>query len=99
MNKIIDLCLYELEEANKEFPPFHSAHEGYAVLLEELEETVEAFDRVQYGIERIWSYIKRDDDSYALSLPDMKVRAYELIAETVQIGAMLTKLEDFAKMS
>jgi hypothetical protein len=28
----------ELEGARKCFPPFHSSHEGYAVLLEELDE-------------------------------------------------------------
>lgn len=28
----------EVERAVRKFPPFHSAHEGYAVLLEEVEE-------------------------------------------------------------
>ena len=28
----------EAESANKKYPPFNSAHEGYAVLLEEIDE-------------------------------------------------------------
>jgi hypothetical protein len=34
----IKLIEDELERAQKEFPAFHSGHEGYAVLKEELEE-------------------------------------------------------------
>lgn len=39
--KKIDALLYiksELDRASIRFPPFHSAHEGYAVLLEEVDE-------------------------------------------------------------
>lgn len=37
----------ELDRAMSEYGPFHSAHEGYAVLLEELDE--------------VWDEIKRND--------------------------------------
>lgn len=33
-----DEALVELERAMQSFPPFHSAHEGYAVILEEVDE-------------------------------------------------------------
>lgn len=33
-----DEFYYELERARKKFPPMASAHEGYAVILEELDE-------------------------------------------------------------
>jgi hypothetical protein len=36
--EIFNLALDELSQARKKFPPFHSAHEGYAVILEELDE-------------------------------------------------------------
>jgi len=32
----------EVEHASKIFPPFHNAHEGYAVLLEEVDELWDA---------------------------------------------------------
>lgn len=41
--------LRELARARKRFPPFHSAHEGYATLLEEVDE--------------LWDEIKGPDDS------------------------------------
>lgn len=39
----------ELEDAQRRFPPFHSMHEGYAIIEEELDElwdAVKANDRV-----------------------------------------------------
>ena len=38
MVKLGDLALVELERAMRLFPPFNSAHEGYAVILEEMDE-------------------------------------------------------------
>lgn len=36
----------ELNRANEKFPLFNSRHEGYAVVLEELEEAKEAMENV-----------------------------------------------------
>lgn len=36
--KSLELVLEELYEATSKFAPFNSAHEGYAVILEELQE-------------------------------------------------------------
>ena len=35
---IVDEVMQELVEAQGRFPEFHSAHEGYAIILEELRE-------------------------------------------------------------
>ena len=37
-NDVRALVDKELDAANERFPQFHSAHEGYAVILEEVEE-------------------------------------------------------------
>ena len=37
-NKAIELVVKELNTANEKFPLFNSPHEGYAVLLEEVDE-------------------------------------------------------------
>lgn len=38
MEKIWCELLYELQSARSKYPAFHSSHEGYATILEELEE-------------------------------------------------------------
>lgn len=45
--KAIDLVLKELDSAQKKWPPMHSAHEGYAVILEELDELWREVQRAQ----------------------------------------------------
>lgn len=44
---IIEALEQEIDSATKEFGPFNSAHEGYAVILEELDEA--------------WEEIKKND--------------------------------------
>lgn len=41
VRKAIDDILIEYKKAEEVFPPFNSAHEGYAVILEELDELKE----------------------------------------------------------
>jgi hypothetical protein len=48
---ITEEVLAELEKAEAKFPPFNSAHEGYAVILEELDE--------------LWDEIKNNKESGA----------------------------------
>ena len=50
MEILIDVVA-ELENAQTKFPPFNSAHEGYAILLEQVDELWEAV-RLQYGASR-----------------------------------------------
>lgn len=38
LNKILDLVRAEFREATSRFGPYASSHEGYAVILEELDE-------------------------------------------------------------
>lgn len=38
LQQVLELVGQELQEAQTKFPPFNSAHEGYAVILEELDE-------------------------------------------------------------
>ena len=38
IKKFNELVQDELEKAKEKFPPFHSAHEGYAVIKEEIDE-------------------------------------------------------------
>lgn len=93
MDKLPGLVAEELEEANRRYPPFASAHEGYAVMLEELEETKEAIVEVELDMERLWECIR--SDSTQLMAPWSKHIAHDaqkVAAEAVQIAAMAKKM-------
>ncbi len=44
-DKIVRDMLAELERATEKFPAFHSSHEGYAIIKEELDELWEAIKK------------------------------------------------------
>ena len=46
--EIIKLILEELESANKKYPNFHSTHEGYAVIKEEVDELWDEIKKSKY---------------------------------------------------
>lgn len=84
----------ELKKANKNNPQFHSAHEGYAVLLEEVEEAKEELSNLDFYTERIWSIVK-NGDCPKVSLKSAKIFASSLVQEAIQVGAMCDKFLDF----
>jgi hypothetical protein len=46
--EVSQVVLEELDRASQKFPSFHSLHEGYAIILEELEELkAEIFKHVE----------------------------------------------------
>lgn len=51
MTDVLDAVVLELASARRKFPAFHSGHEGYAVIREELDE--------------LWDAVKRDDIPHA----------------------------------
>lgn len=84
----------ELKKANKENPQFHSAHEGYAVLLEEVEEVKEELDGLDCYTGYIWDAVK-NGGCLRNDLEWTKKYAYSLIREAIQVGAMCDKFLDF----
>lgn len=46
-NQVRELVQIELSAANERFPQFHSAHEGWAVILEEQVELGTEFDKIK----------------------------------------------------
>jgi hypothetical protein len=66
--------LEELERASAMFPPFHSSHEGYAVMLEEVEE--------------LWDEIKKK--SSVRSQVKMRAEAKQVAAMAIRFMMDLT---------
>lgn len=92
IEKLPQLVTEELAAANALHEHFHSPHEGYAVLLEEVEEAKEQLARVGLNIECLWAQVRNDriDNArrYAKSVETCAVR---LAAEAIQVAAMAQK--------
>lgn len=82
----------EMERANKIHPMFHSDHEGWAVLQEEIEEAAESTQLVRMGSNRLWEAI-RDNDEDASCKMAYQIKAYAGHAafELTQVIAMCDK--------
>lgn len=90
LSKIQELAYEELKEANEKNPLFHSDHEAYAVILEELEETEENVKAMGYCIQTMWDYVKRDKKPRK-SVENLKNFALNTAAEAIQVAAMCDK--------
>lgn len=95
-NLIEELIKTELERANEKFPQFHSRHEAYGVMLEELQEMLEETKYTEYGIEGdYWKACRFDKDfseRRTLDLLDcLEGTIVCLIKEAVQLAAMVQK--------
>lgn len=66
---IVGQILDELLSARHRFPPFNTAHEGYAVILEEVEE--------------LWTEIKDNKRDDSLRIPAMRKEAIQVGAMIV----------------
>lgn len=45
LKSVLKLIEFEIRKASTKFPPFNTAHEGYAIILEELDEL---WDAIRY---------------------------------------------------
>ena len=95
--KIIALVGEELEAANAIYPPFHSTHEGYAVILEEVEEAKDALERVESATKGVWHFTKYDDTEAYLDAASLEKHAIHLAAEAIQVAAMARKFQAICK--
>lgn len=78
---------------------YHSLHEGYAVLLEEVEEAIKEMKELIYNKKRIWYYLK-DYNPKAVSIClEQSMGLGEgcvenAMKELAQVGAVLMKIEN-----
>lgn len=93
MKSVNELVSQELKMANTNFPQFNSKHEGYAVLLEEVEEAEWDMEAVKSATDSLWSAIKSDMPS--ISVAGVKHYAVRLACEAIQVAAMCDKFIDF----
>lgn len=73
---------------------YHSAHEGYAVLLEEVQEAEEQLEYAKRSLDQVWESVRSDAPSAVLHDRVRRVEHYanQLAAEAVQVGAVCRRM-------
>lgn len=91
------LAEMEKQDANRKFPLFHSLHEGYAVLLEEVEEAREALNLAEGSLSMLWAHVRDNSAGRAMEFAGrIREHALDLAVEAVQVAAMAQKFIDSA---
>lgn len=89
-NDVRALVDKELSAANKRFPQFHSAHEGYAVIQEEVDELKEDMDRIIVRVISLRARV-RFNSSYEEIVSRIYDDAINAACEAIQVAAMCKK--------
>lgn len=96
-NDIRALVDKELAAANKQFPQFHSAHEGYAVIQEEVDELKEDANRIDGRITSLRARVRFNN-----SCEELVSRIYDdainAACEAIQVAAMCKKFLEMEEM-
>ena len=71
---------------------YNSLHEGYAVLLEEVEEAESELERIKEEMADLWQNVKQNDNAAVTdALRRISTHAYFMLQETTQIVAVANK--------
>lgn len=89
-NQVRELVQIELAAANERFPQFHSQHEGWAVIKEEMEETEEELAKMKIYLAGAWGNITSDVQANS-DIESLKQRAINAACEAIQVAAMCKK--------
>lgn len=74
---------------------YNSLHEGYAILLEEVEEVKTEITQLLNSFDVFWLWVKRNIQSHKyLCVEDMNKATEKAIKELAQVGAVLIKLNN-----
>ena len=90
--KVWELVEMELAAANEKHPPFSSQHEGYAVILEEIEEARAQINALEQRLGHAWDIIKHDSNAKEL-IGMCKHSAVWAACELIQVAAMCQKFQ------
>lgn len=89
-NDVRALVDKELAAANERFPQFHSQHEGYAVIQEEVDELKEDTNRINGRTACLWDMVRFNN-----SCEELVSRIYDdainAACEAIQVAAMCKK--------
>lgn len=86
-----EMIQQELKEANKSHPMFHSDHEAYAVIKEEIEEASFEFVSLENYLGNLWHKVVEDEPNKKRIYDEMKKASIRAIQEAIQVAAMCDK--------
>lgn len=91
-----DLIQAEYKNACENFgEKYHSLHEGYAVLLEEVEEVEREMSFLKRWLENCWESIKSENKCYQNEcIEQLEICNTNAMKELAQVGAVLLKLKN-----
>lgn len=96
--KIVDeLINEEYQNAIKKHGDgYHSSHEGYAILKEEIEEVDVEIRDLERWLDEFWESVKNNNDYYELKdcVEELEVCVENAIKELAQVGAVLQKIKN-----
>lgn len=88
----------EYDKAAREYPPFASLHEGWAVMQEEWEEAFRELSTAAGEMNEMWEYVKLDDVACSLNAArNIQAHALATMMEAAQLAAMARKMMDYCK--
>lgn len=97
--KMEELVKLEYEAAQAAHGPLASMHEGWAVALEELEETEQELREVRERLDMAWAWIKHDSPWFAAEAMEGVMRhAVRCACEAVQVAAVCKRFADLSKV-
>ena len=90
---------YELQNIVKVYGSvYHSPHEGYAILLEECQESIEDTRFMSNRLECVWHGVRNNDNTTLLNnLGEVKEFALALAEEAIQCAAVCEKFIESVK--
>lgn len=95
-NIVNQLIQAEYKNACEKFgKKYNSLHEGYAVLLEELEKVKPEITQLLNSFDVFWLWVKRNNQCHTyLCVEDMYKATENAISELAQVGAVLMKIKN-----
>lgn len=94
---VIGLVAMELQHARENHEDFHSLHEGYSVMLEEIEECRDELQIIQSLNSDLWQAVKDDNAAGAkMEMDEIEEAAVRLASEAIQVAAMARKAKEVA---
>lgn len=91
---IEQLVALKLKSAEAKFPKHNSAHESYAILREEYDETILELDRITGSVDWLWEVVKSNDkEKMKTNLNVIREHSVLLIEESIQVVAMCDRFK------